>query len=104
MTKSQTALDLEAAHRAVAYATEVREFHARTSQKGSKQREDDLAIAQERLAEAMKPLRRFLGRAPYGVQTRAHEITTDLVRDASAALQGARRRLWKMSTTRQEST
>lgn len=93
---------LQVAQSAADHAKEVREFHARTTPRGSKQREDDIALAQLRIRKAMEPLRSFLGRATYGPSTSTFTQKVERVREASQQLQGQRRRLWKMSTQRQE--
>jgi hypothetical protein len=45
----------------------------------------------------MKPLRSFLGQAPYKTQSEYFTDLTVRVRDASDALQRERRKLWKMA-------
>jgi len=88
--------DLKAAELAARHAKDVREYHARRSSKGSKQREHDLQEATARLKKAMKPLRSWLGQASSKNSTTAHEEITDRVRQTSKELQAQRRRLWKM--------
>lgn len=88
--------DLKKAAVAVRHAQDVRKNHARLTIKGSKQREDDLEIAAERVREAMKPIRSHLGRAPSDRSTDNREEILERVREASAALQKERRRIWKM--------
>lgn len=89
---------IEAAASAVAYAQQVRAFHRRRTDRTSKQREADIELAQTRLREAMGPLRAEIGRFPYGPQTDLAEHNREVIREASAALQSERRKLWKMST------
>lgn len=88
---------IEAADAAVAFAQQVRKFHARRSdKKRSTQRAADIELALERLKDAMGPLRSEIGRFPYGPQTGQAERNRDRIRKASAALQTERRKLWKM--------
>lgn len=88
--------ELEAAAAAVAYAQQVRAFHRRRANKRSPQREADIALALQRLREAMAPLRSEIGRFPYGPQTTEAEGNRDKIREASEAIQRERRKLWKM--------
>lgn len=88
--------DIEAADAAIAYAQQVRSYHRRRTTKESKQRTTDIALALERLREAMKPLRTHIGRFPLGPQTGAAEANRELIRGASLAIQSERRKLWKM--------
>lgn len=88
--------DLDAAQAAVDNAQRVRSYHRRRTEKGSKQRAQDIAIAEERLKEAMKPLKSMIGRFPYGPQTEAAEQNRLEIRRVSAAVQRERRKLWKM--------
>lgn len=81
---------------AVDYATNVRKYHAKRSDRDSQQRKDDIAMALTRLREAMKPLRSEIGRFPYGPQTTAADAIRKEVRTASSAIQRERRKLWKM--------
>lgn len=87
---------MKAAWAAVEFAQSTRHFHARRTDKGTKQREDDLRTALDRLAGAMKPLRQEIARFPYGPQTITAEENRQAIRDASKALQAERRKLWKM--------
>lgn len=87
---------LKQAARAIQFAQEVRSYHRRRTERGSRQRAADLLEAQKRLRDAMKPLRSYLGRAPYGPQTHTAQREIARVRKASKALQGERRRIWKM--------
>jgi len=84
------------AEAAVANAQRVRALHRRRTPIGSPAREDDLAIALERLAEAMKPIRSEIARFPYGPQTDRAERNRQKLRSLSRDIQGERRRLWKM--------
>lgn len=88
--------DLAAVDAAVRHARSVRSFHRRRSIRGSKQREQDLHEARERLKKVMVPLRSFLGKAPYETQSDHHKAFTERVRLASKELQSERRKLWKM--------
>jgi hypothetical protein len=87
---------LKEAYAAVRHAQDVRTFHGRRTKKGSGQRETDLAEARDKLKRVMKPLRSFLGQAPYKTQSQAHQDLTDRIKEASAAIQKERRSLWKM--------
>lgn len=81
---------------ATAYAQEVRQHHRRRTEKRSRQRQADIKLALRRLKEAMKPLRSEIGRFPYGAQTDEAEARRAAIREASAAIQRERRKLWKM--------
>ena len=94
--ESPIELALKEAHAAVRHAQDVRGYHARRSAKGSKQREEDLMGARERLRIAMEPLRSFLGRGAALTQTNSNIDLLDRVSQASQAIQGERRRIWKM--------
>lgn len=87
---------LNNADAAIKNAQRVRAAHRRRTPVGSAQREDDLAIALARVAEAMRPIRSEIARFPYGPQTDAAEANRQKLRNLSRALQGERRRLWKM--------
>lgn len=93
---------LQNAYAAVAHAKDVRDIHRRRTHKGSKQRENDIQYAHERLKAAMAPLRTIIGRFPYGAQTVVAERNREAVRAASREIQAERRKLWKMSTKRKE--
>jgi hypothetical protein len=82
---------------AIAFAAQVRKFHRRrTDKRQSQQRAADIESALERLKAAMGPLRSEIGRFPYGAQTNEAERNRQTIRDASAAIQRERRKLWKM--------
>jgi hypothetical protein len=81
------------AEAAVEYAQAVRATHARKSERASAQRKTDIKLAQERLTEAMKPVRRRIARLPYMASSPAEKE----LRAASFALQRERRKLWKMA-------
>ena len=87
---------LKEAELAVRNAQEVRTFHRKRSTKGDLQRKQDLTLALRRVKAAMKPLRSHIGRFPYGPQTDTAEKNRESIREASAALQRERRKLWKM--------
>jgi hypothetical protein len=87
---------IEQAEAAVAFAVQVRKYHARRTQKNSTQRGEDINRALDRLKDAMKPLRSEIGRFPYGPQNPVAEANRDKIRAASAALQTERRKLWKL--------
>jgi hypothetical protein len=87
---------IENADAAVAYAQQVRQFHARRTSRKSAQRTADINVALARLKEAMAPLKREIGRFPYGPQTSIAEANRQRIRDASCAIQTERRKLWKM--------
>lgn len=78
------------------FAQQTRNYHRRRTPKNSPQREQDLRLAVERLREAMRPLKSEIGRFHYGPQTDAAEANREAIREASAALQRERRKLWKM--------
>lgn len=87
---------IENAEAAVAYAQQVRRYHARRTDRRSGQRAADISLALERLKEAMEPLRSEIGRFPYGPATATADRNRQAIRDASAAVQAERRKLWKM--------
>lgn len=87
---------LAEAEAAVKHALRVRRTHARRTEKGSKQRVRDVTMAIQRLHEAMKPLRSEIGRYAHGPQTEDRRKAHERYRAASAAIQGQRRKLWKM--------
>lgn len=87
---------LREAELAVAHAQDVRVSHRRRSAKTDRQRQHDLTLAFERVKEAMLPLRSEIGKFPYGPQTDQAEENRETIRQASAALQRERRKLWKM--------
>jgi hypothetical protein len=91
-----SATEMQAARQAVRHAVLVREHHRRRTDKGSANREQDIAEALDRLKEAMKPLRRAIGQFPYGPQTDVAEQKRQEIRAISAEIQAQRRRLWKM--------
>jgi hypothetical protein len=77
---------------AVVYAQAVRKAHRRRTRRGTPQREADIRIALERLARAMRPIRRRIARIPY---LRVTDPAEDL-RAASQEIQKERRKLWKL--------
>jgi hypothetical protein len=81
---------------AIQNAQEVRRYHARQTEKGDPQRQSDLTLAMIRVKAAMKPLKREIGRFPYGPNTDTAEKNRQKIRAASRALQAERRKLWKM--------
>lgn len=93
---------IDTAWAAVDLAKATRKVHARRTRKGSKQREDDIRNARERLKAAMKPLRSEIARFPYGPQTDQAEENRRTIRDASLAIQAERRQLWKMTRRSKE--
>lgn len=95
----------EAVHEArlaVQNAQEVRAFHRKRTERGDKQREDDLRLALERVKRAMKPLRSEIGRFPKQGSSPIILQRQEKVRAASLALQKERRKLWKMLDRRSE--
>lgn len=90
---------IENADAAVAFAQQVRKFHRRRTARKVEQRARDIELALQRLKDAMKPLRSEIGRFPYGPQTTIAEQNRERIRDASAALQRERRKLWKMKSS-----
>ena len=91
---------LKNAEAAVANAQRVRSYHARRTEVGSPQREEDIQIALTRLKEAMKPIKSEIGKFPYGPQTEQAEQNRDTIRVVSEAIQTERRKLWKMRRKR----
>lgn len=88
---------IDDADAAVAFAAQVRKFHRRrTDKRQSSQRAADIESALSRLRDAMEPLRSEIGRFPYGAQTDVAERNRETIREASAAIQRERRKLWKM--------
>lgn len=87
---------IENADKAVAFAVQVRTFHARRTDRRSQQRNDDIEHALQRLHEAMAPLKSEIGRFAYGPQTTIAETNRQTIREASAAIQRERRKLWKL--------
>lgn len=87
---------LDRASAAVTFAQQVRKFHRRRTARKSERRSADIEAALARLRDAMVPLRSEIGRFPYGPQTPTAEANRERIRDASAALQRERRKLWKM--------
>jgi hypothetical protein len=98
MPKDLPVDEIAAAEAAVVFAQRVRAMHARRTDKRNTQREADVEYALQRIKEAMEPLRSAIGRFPYGPQTTAAEANREAIRQASAALQRERRKLWKMRT------
>lgn len=89
---------IDSAEAATLLAQQVRRFHRRRTEKRADQRKQDIEAALQRLKDAMGPLRSEIGRFPYGPQTDAAEANRQRIREASAALQRERRKLWKMRT------
>ena len=83
---------IDAAAHAVQHATSVRKRHARSSKRGTRQREIDIKLALDRLATAMKPIRKRIAKMPYHTNIK----DGDKLREASLAIQKERRKLWKM--------
>lgn len=96
MPQDRPTAELDAAWAAVEHARGVRKFHARRTDRRSAQRRQDIAIALERIRDAMRPLKSMIGAFPYGPATVTAEENRQAVRDASDALQRERRKLWKM--------
>lgn len=92
--------DIEFAEAAVAYAQQVRAYHRRRTERGSKARESDIEVALDRLRAAMKPLRTHIGKFAYGPQTTVAEDNRQAIRAASEAIQIERRKLWKLQKHR----
>lgn len=90
---------LKEAHAACRHAQDIRGFYARRSERDSKQRQDDLHAARERVRLAMTPLRSYLGKSAKLTQSRTNIDLANRVREASKALQTERRKLWKMQTS-----
>lgn len=79
-------------------------MYARRIPKGHANREYDIQQARERLRRTMKPLRSFLGAAPWQTQTEIHQELTQRVFAASKQLQSERRKLWKMQQRKSTTT
>jgi hypothetical protein len=90
--------DIDAADAAVAFAQQVRKFHRRRTGRTDPRRKEDIALARERLREAMAPLKSEIGRFAYGPQTAIAEQNRQAIRDASARIQTERRKLSKMGS------
>jgi hypothetical protein len=88
---------IEEADAAVAFAQQVRKFHRRRTNRTDPRRANDIALARERLADAMVPLRSEIGRFAYGPQTDIAEHNRTLIREASERIQVERRKLTKMT-------
>jgi hypothetical protein len=96
--------EIRNAEDAVAYARHVRKFHAKRTERRSPQRATDIALALQRLREAMKPLRSEIGRFPCEPCNAIAEQNRQRIRDASAEIQKERRKLWKMKDKTKEIT
>ena len=96
MPKVLTERDVENALAAAAHAESVRHLHRRRTRRGDPQREQDIKLALERIATAMKPVRSYLCAYPYRPATTTIAQVHRRVWAASQALQAERRRLWKM--------
>lgn len=94
--------EIKNAEGAIEYARHVRKFHARRTERRSHQRGTDIALALDRLRDAMRPLRAEIGRFPYGPSTEIAEQNRQRIRDASAEIQKERRKLWKMQDKTKE--
>jgi hypothetical protein len=95
-----TPTEIEAAESSIRNALLVRQHHRRRTERGDHQREADIALALERLREAMKPIRRARGQFPYEPHTEANLEHQEEIRDLSRCIQAQRRRLWKMQAHR----
>lgn len=95
--------DIEVAEAAVIFAQQVRKMHRRRTARNSERRAKDVEMALDRIRDAMSPLKSHIGAFPYGPQTTIGERNRQAVREASAALQRERRKLWKMRPTPEES-
>lgn len=89
---------LKEAHAACRHAQDIRGFYARRSERDSRQRQEDLLAARERVRLAMTPLRSYLGGVARRTPSRSNIDLASRVREASSALQTERRKLWKMQT------
>lgn len=87
---------VDTAEAAVAFAQSTRRVHARRTRKGSKQREDDIRNALDRLKSAMAPLKSAIARFQYEPQTSTAEKNRQVIYAASKAIQRERRKLWKL--------
>lgn len=76
---------------AIKHARSVRDYHAKRSARGTRQRELDIKLALEKLKEAMKPVHRHVARMQYRIGAADDEL-----REMSRQLQVERRKLWKM--------
>ncbi len=96
MPSTLTQRDLDTAAAAVAFAQQMRRWHARRTDKQSEQRQDDIEKALERLRDAMTPLKSEIGRFHYGPQTTAAARSREAVLAHSDAIKRERMKLWKM--------
>lgn len=108
MEESSFSRLVQAADAAVDHAQDTRVAHAKRSARGSRQREDDLSMAQTRLKRLMAPVRSELARMPSelkrmnkGGSAEVGERSIKLqqqttLRSLSQAIQRERRKLWKM--------
>lgn len=106
MEESSFSRLVQAADAAVDHAQDTRSAHAKRSARGSRQREDDLSMAQTRLKRLMAPVRSELARLPS--ELKRMQSTNQMehfgssvgqqakLRDLSQAIQRERRKLWKM--------
>lgn len=88
--------ELKSAEAAIRHAKDVRAYHAKRTKRGSKQREQDLQSASDRLKSAMAPIRSYLGRAAYEMKTPLRSKHQVEAKRVSKKLQKERRSLWKM--------
>ena len=96
MPETLPTAQIESAEAAIEFAQSVRKVHRRKTSKDSPQRIADIETAQERLKDAMGPLRGLMGRFPYGPQTSIAEKNRARIRATSKAIQAERRKLWKL--------
>lgn len=94
--------DLRKATAARDHARSVRRVHRRRTERGDPQRETDLDLALERLRSAMAPLRRQIGKFPYGPESAVAEQNRAVIRTLSSELQAERRKLWKMKKRKED--
>ncbi len=87
---------IDDAEAAIAFAQQVRAYHRRRTATDSERRLYDIALARERLRDAMKPLRSEIGRFHFGPQTTIAERNRDVIRDVSQRIGAERRKLTKM--------
>jgi len=84
------------------HARSVRRVHRRRTDRGDPQREQDLDLALEKLKSAMGPIRRHIGKFPYGPQTGTAAKNRQIIQEVSDEMQAERRKLWKMKKRKED--
>jgi hypothetical protein len=94
---------LSAAETAIQHAQSVRSYHRKETHPRHPQRLTDIKHAENRIKNAMRPIRSALGRAPYMNSSQITEKRLEQLRDMSKLLQAERRKLWKLAGVRKRS-